>query len=142
MVVNPPRSDAELFAAHGAVQDILIRERHLRHEHPDVEPAHDRNSNLPWLMVFTPRQVASNANDRTPMRYASTARSSPSGVGDAKRTATRATRPGSSTPTMPRTRWAHIAIVHSPWVNKKSKPLARAAAISKWCGDQSPDTSA
>jgi hypothetical protein len=32
--------------------------------------------------------------------------------------------------------------VHSPWVNTKSKPAARATSMSKWCAAQSPDTSA
>ncbi len=49
------------------------------------------------------------------------------GVGDANRTATRATRPGSSTPSRPSRRCVQIAIVHRPWVNTKSKPAARAA---------------
>ena len=63
------------------------------------------------------------------MPYASTVRSAPTGVGDANRTATRRTRPGSPTPTRPRRRWVQIAMVHSPWVNKKSKPVPRRVDI-------------
>ena len=68
VVVKPHRSDAQLLAAHRAVQNIFIRERHLRHVHANVEPSHDRNSNLPWLIVFTSLHVASNATARSSMR--------------------------------------------------------------------------
>ena len=37
---------------------------------------------------------------------------------------------------------AAIAIVHSPWMKMPGKPPARATSSSKWCADQSPDTSA
>src|SRR5271167_1418386 len=112
------------------MQDILIGEAHLGYVDTDVESAHDRSSNRPWVMTFAPSQVASNANDPGAMPYAATVRSPPSRVGEAKRTATRATAPGSSTPTMASTWCVHIAIVHRPWVKRKSNPVVRAASMS------------
>ena len=63
VVVEPQRPDSQLLATQCAMQHVLIRERHMGHVHADVEAAHERNSNRPWLIVLTPWHVASNATE-------------------------------------------------------------------------------
>ena len=110
VVVEPDRVDAELLAAQRAMQHLLVGETHLRQIDPDLRLGHDRSSNLPWVMVVVPLAAASKANECSLMPKAFTVRSQSSGVGDANRTATRRTRPGSSTPN----RAEHVGACRSP----------------------------
>ena len=68
---------------------VVVGETHLWQIDADLGLAHDRSSNLPWVMVVVPLAAASNANEFSLMPKAFTVSSESNGVGDVNRTATR-----------------------------------------------------